>query len=1014
MAENGIRTPNVPLGALIEVLGHADAGGGTRVLARASVSALADAVRDVVSGDPSGIASLRRELNALANVVGGKQGAFDLSALQASIAAAIAAVDGKASRSELTDLLQRILRINAGLYPALRPGDNPSAFSGSFDKGNPDDLAPLSDVAYPLQVVDDGLGRDLFATREIWERALHPVGGGELWRARWNYRRRVNPTDPSNDSVQRFVFWYGPDRSPLSATEVGSEAPSIASGSRAFSQIIGSNLAIEGALEPPPGAAYFRIGIRAYGLEQRTTVTDLGAVEITDAFQLLLGLIPPDSVPALAAALSEEVRRATGVEEALRLYAQAVNSKADALRFEVNDATDTLGFDSLSARFDAVTGTAKRGADGVDVLSPGQGRRLRPYLGRRRSLIDGNVEATGAYQALSIPIVVDRPMIPPYAFRVYIPGMSGLARLALLINRGTVANAQDNGFTGVGALQNDYLNRYPIADVADDATFDGAQSATFVLGADAPTLLPGVAYFFVVTGDGSNIAWANAAVPPAGSTPLQRGFFQVNGGWAPVGPSIAIAYDFFESVSVPQKETLTPKLLALTEDKPSVPYWPNLAYPLQKLTIEIAGQPIVIPAQTLNFVTPGTNGVAAYTTYLGAGNYTLNHRGIVAGSETVTLNGSARVRDTDYTIDYVLGTIRSLKSGLTGNPSITYTAALERLDYVVVDSETGTLSIVRGTERGADTVEYPPAVPLNAMLLYAAHVTTTSVEVTRAGWYHKNIRVGRSTEALDWVFQAKQELAPILGAMRRRASLRVLGDGDSTEAQGNGNGDTEWYNPFSPLRGILGYWDAGGLAADTLADRSILPLYDHGDGAGLYHTHIGTTWSVVEAIEEAGCFVTAGNLAIGGTDSSDTFTDRPNMRFPARIAAALSFKADLAIIRTGRNESGKRSTYGNLCDLITRHKKNVSLVYVIGMSTVPKRLASTTADRDAYTAHALQQAAKDAGAAYCPLHLLGNADDNYGGLIQPRRTTACQNRINHPGPAQSKREGAFAALPFIL
>ena len=293
--------------------------------------------------------------------------AFD--AIDQAAAGLVDLANGKQDKFDLAGLLQCILRINAGLYPALRPGDNPSAFSGSFDKGNPDDLGPLSEADYPLQVVDDGLGRDLFATRDIWERALHPVGGGELWRARWNYRRRANSSDPSNDSVQRFVFWYGPDRNPLSATEVGSEAPSIASGPRAFSQIIGSNLAVEGALRPPSGAAYFRIGIRAYGLEQRTTVTDLGAVEITDALQLLLNLIPPDSVPALAKALSDEIRaRQDAVSEEARVRKGDDDALREALApllalFQISPLDgftflDDLGFPAAVINRDGLTTSA--------------------------------------------------------------------------------------------------------------------------------------------------------------------------------------------------------------------------------------------------------------------------------------------------------------------------------------------------------------------------------------------------------------------------------------------------------------------------------------------------------------------------------------------------------------------------------------------------------------------------------------------------------------------------------
>jgi len=85
MAENGIRTPNVPNAPLLEVLGHYDAGGGQRALGRASLTALVDALRGIISTDPTGVASLRSTVSALSDTVDGKASTDIVAAVQTNL-----------------------------------------------------------------------------------------------------------------------------------------------------------------------------------------------------------------------------------------------------------------------------------------------------------------------------------------------------------------------------------------------------------------------------------------------------------------------------------------------------------------------------------------------------------------------------------------------------------------------------------------------------------------------------------------------------------------------------------------------------------------------------------------------------------------------------------------------------------------------------------------------------------------------------------------------------------------
>ena len=62
----GIRTPNLPQGNLIEVIGHADAGGGARTAARMNVGDFVNLLLGLATGDASAVASLAGRVQQIA------------------------------------------------------------------------------------------------------------------------------------------------------------------------------------------------------------------------------------------------------------------------------------------------------------------------------------------------------------------------------------------------------------------------------------------------------------------------------------------------------------------------------------------------------------------------------------------------------------------------------------------------------------------------------------------------------------------------------------------------------------------------------------------------------------------------------------------------------------------------------------------------------------------------------------------------------------------------------------
>jgi hypothetical protein len=201
------------------------------------------------------------------------------------------------------DLLARIARINAGLYPAFRPGETPTAFIPLPLPGDPDDLAPISQANYPLLTTGDGRGRILNNSRQIWTRALTPCQSGRLYVARWRYIRTANAQDPDGDAVQGVVGWFSAGGQPLGSTPITvvfTDTPLVSQGVKVVGALFGAPLGLANVITPPAGAVYYRLGFITYGNEAQTVILDLFSSDITDFRTLVVEINPPAVVSDVA------------------------------------------------------------------------------------------------------------------------------------------------------------------------------------------------------------------------------------------------------------------------------------------------------------------------------------------------------------------------------------------------------------------------------------------------------------------------------------------------------------------------------------------------------------------------------------------------------------------------------------------------------------------------------------------------------------------------------------------
>jgi lysophospholipase L1-like esterase len=340
----------------------------------------------------------------------------------------------------------------------------------------------------------------------------------------------------------------------------------------------------------------------------------------------------------------------------------------------------------------------------------------------------------------------------------------------------------------------------------------------------------------------------------------------------------------------------------------------------------------------------------------------------------------------------------------------TYTGYGRRYDRVCVNSNTGVVSIVKGTNRIVDPSEYRPAEPDGLRTIYWAYVDYRGVTLRSAHAFRGFARIGVvAADHARHLEYCRARLSKTIGRAMRGQAIKLIGYGDSITAQGGGNpaNDGSVGNQLAPNLDrdkLDGYYITdsqpevyGRMPADT---QALYPKYDHGDGLGQVHVHLGWNWYLKAALESLGGTVTYRNWGVGGTTSENSITSNLyNGRYPARLNAATGDGGNLAVIAFGMNELGQPSTFANVVAIIRAFQATSHECIVVTPPMISSfgLRAPITQWRD--TTHQLIEAARTADCAFVNGAMIEDFP-GFGITGIPQQDAAWINGFNHPGPTQ--------------
>ncbi|WDS38270.1 tail fiber protein [Caulobacter phage TMCBR3] len=342
-------------------------------------------------------------------------------------------------------------------------------------------------------------------------------------------------------------------------------------------------------------------------------------------------------------------------------------------------------------------------------------------------------------------------------------------------------------------------------------------------------------------------------------------------------------------------------------------------------------------------------------------------------------------------------------------------AGKERLDIIVADKITGTVSVVAGTERNVnyDAIEYIPAVTAQAAHLATVLVGETAAIAVNAAQFRGLIKVGREGEFSAHVARNRRILRKVIGKAGRGAAIKWGGYGDSLTALQNTSLKPGTLAAQYVANGSwrdLTSWYFSDYPSDTKA------MIDADRAA---RGNMGWNWAVKRALDElAGAAVTTyNNYGIGSTTSqnsltADSGTGLPNGLYPDRIAVPLADGLDAVAIAFGMNERGQTYTYANIVNMIGQFQAVGTICVVIG---VPRPNGRNSVSAWRYTNDALEAAAMDAGAAFVSTAMISD-DRNLGGIGAPAECLGATNEAtsgnpgNHPGLYEHKQYERAAVM----
>ena len=344
----------------------------------------------------------------------------------------------------------------------------------------------------------------------------------------------------------------------------------------------------------------------------------------------------------------------------------------------------------------------------------------------------------------------------------------------------------------------------------------------------------------------------------------------------------------------------------------------------------------------------------------------------------------------DYAVDYSFGKLYGLINKANFLVNVSYTYQRERYDLLQVDLTSLEVSVVAGTERDMDALEFGPVKGERKTALYLFYVHDDSVTAVPLYRFEKGVR--RDSQAVFERLQAnnKVALAKTLGKLRKGLPIKMVGYGHSIVA--HGSYDLIWY--FE--------------AMDSLT-RNAIPRYDRGDSSGAWAVKTSYLWVAKLALEAAfGITIDYVNYGRPGTNSSAGANQGLD---PARLAPVLASGADLMILDFAMNEIGADTSYANFKSIITQAKAAGMEVVVMACQQTNKQTDTRDIAGWRKTNRTLQQVAADTGVAFCPTHWL--TDQGGGGMPVAPEQLCAANFFNHPGITENRVYGEMLARTFL-
>ncbi|GJD73336.1 hypothetical protein [Methylobacterium goesingense] len=684
------------------------------------------------------------------------------------------------------------------------------------------------------------------------------------------------------------------------------------------------------------------------------------------------------------------------------------------------DSNGNLHLTEVEAGLAAEIIRAKAVDTGLSTLAAAQGRRIRPAFTRPRRENGGFYVRDGTFEAWA-PVFAPARDIPDAAsLTTFLQGLGAapaITRFQLQVYQ-VAASAVDSSPPGSGALVYP-LTDYAAADVLEDPAHPTrVQRATF-LTPGLGTLTAGSAYVFVVyaflaNGSPSSFGIAQGE-PVAGSSPRDYGWVRVGSNWNGVQNS-PIAYEIGESVGAPDSNLDGPLIERVSAVGQQKLHWPGLSALIPELRLDHGRSSVILAdptnAQRVQLVSFGRPGTVTRTMTLPiqAGRLALGHEYVRNVSVVRNSDGAPRTEGTDYVVDYAAGDIFNPNAG-SGNVvcRVTYTADQTRYDALWMNPQTGELGNTAGSERGKDVAEYLPSVPPGMVHLYNVYVTAANgIDLVPMYEHRDGVRVGAEGEFLAWNREMRARLPNLLRKMRAGETITICQVGDSIQAQG-GQTQAQWTVANGPSRDNPNIYLAGNGVGQDFIDS--LPRYDHGDGDGPIHMHIGWIWHLKAAIEAcSNSTVIIKNLAVGGSDAGQV---APGCNSPEMLAAYQATGADLFLTNPGMNAIGNPALELQ-CVSLFRQLRGFGGEVIDMMIPLTPQVGQIADLSDWWDSNNDKVRAAECvndetgGVAYVPAGLICNPD-SLGPLGLARSTLCVAGKKNHPGAREMVAYGRILA-----